>query len=68
MTSVRLGDGLEESGRGAFRECRSVRRIVVPRAVKAIIHHAFSGSSGLSTVILNDGLGEIGFRSFHNCA
>ena len=38
-----------------------------PPCRQGVNHHTFMGFSGLTTVILNDGLEEIGYRAFHNC-
>ena len=41
LTTVVLGEGLEEIGAGAFCECTSLREIKIPPAVKAIKDRAF---------------------------
>jgi hypothetical protein len=36
LTVVKLGEGLEEIGERAFRDCTSLLEILIPPAVKAI--------------------------------
>jgi hypothetical protein len=47
---VILGEGLEEIGEGVFRGCSSLREMLIPHAVKAIMGDAFCGCSELSAV------------------
>lgn len=46
---------------------RSLQHIVTSPAAKVIGNHAFFDCSGLTTVILNDGLEEIEEYIFFNC-
>ena len=41
LTSVKLGEGLEEIGEEAFCGCELLQRIVIPPAVRAIKDAAF---------------------------
>ncbi len=59
MTSVTLGEGLEEIGKGAFRDCRLLG-IITPNAVKMIKEGAFSNCADMTDVTLGKGLEEIG--------
>ena len=54
--TVTLGNGLDEIGEEAFRECLSLRHIKIPNAIKKIKDYAFSWCMGLTTAILSDGL------------
>ncbi len=60
-----LNDELGEIGEGAFAQCTLLVRIVITPAVRAIKDSAFFGCLGLTTVILNNGLEEIGKYAFH---
>ena len=59
LTTVVLGEGLEEIVAGAYCECSSLREIKIPPAVKAIKDRAFAHCSQLN-VNLGEGLEEIG--------
>jgi hypothetical protein len=77
LTTVILSDGLEEIGMYAFNGCTSLVHITIPPAatvidktafpVRVIKNGAFFGCSGLMTVILSDGLDEIGVHAFARC-
>ena len=60
MTAI-LGDGLEEIRAGSVVNCMSFALINIPPTVRAIKSKrgAFSGCSGLTTVILNNRMEEI---------
>jgi hypothetical protein len=53
--------------RVAFTWCTSIVHIAIPPAVRAIKDGAFSYLSGLTTVILNNGLQDIGELAFLEC-
>ena len=61
-------NGLEEIGEDAFCKYRSRQRIDIPPAIRAIKDGAFYDCSGLTTVILGNGLEEIGESAFDGCA
>lgn len=62
LTSVRLPDGLEYIGIGAFTGC-SITALSLPESVKEIDDHAFSNSS-LTKINLPSGLKKIGNAAF----
>ena len=65
---MELHNGIEVIKDGAFYQCRSLREIFPPVSVRAIEYEAIAGCSGLTTVIFNDGLEEIGIGAFSGCA
>ena len=67
MTTMTLGEKLEESGECAFRECTLLREISIPHAVKAIKTGAFYQCTQLTAGILGEGLEEIGEWAFQKC-
>ena len=64
LTTLALGDGLEEIGRGAFEGCRSLQNIVIPNSVKRIENRAFWCCPQLTTMTLGNGLEEVGRHAF----
>ena len=48
----------------AFRECTSLYEIWIPPAIKSIKERTFSRCTQLTTVILGEGLEEIGEDAF----
>jgi hypothetical protein len=67
LTTVILSDGLEEIEANAFYGCRSLKRIEIPPAIKAIKGGAFHCCPGLTAAILGDGLKEIDANAFRDC-
>lgn len=67
LTTVIIGDGLEEIGERSFGYCRLLHRIVIFPAVKTIKQGAFLSCTGLTTVTLGDRLEEIGNGAFGYC-
>ncbi len=59
LTTVDLGEGVEEIGEGAFDECISLNEILIPPAVRAIKDNTFSGCSELTAVNCGERLKEI---------
>jgi hypothetical protein len=57
---VNLGEGLEEIGAGAFRECSTLHEITIPPTVKAIKDGSFSHCFQIMIANLGEGLEEIG--------
>lgn len=68
LTTVDLGDGVEEIGESAFRCFRLLVSIVIPPSVKLIKDEAFSDCDGLTAVTLGAGLEEIGGHAFSRCS
>jgi len=47
LVEVELHDGLRSIGEGAFNECSSLLRIIIPPSVSDILYRAFSGCTAL---------------------
>ena len=63
LTEISLPESLEELGEGAFMYASSLKNVTVPAAVKALEDNVFF-AAGLETLILSDGLAEIGTSVF----
>ena len=67
-----FGDGLEEIGEGAFYDCNSLTKVVIPPSVKKIGDRAFSGNSigkynSIKDVTISNGVEIIGEGAFSSC-
>jgi hypothetical protein len=58
------GKGLEKTGNMAFLGCISLHEITNLPAIRAIKNHTFNRCLKLKTVILGEGLEEIGEEAF----
>ena len=67
LSTVVLGEGLEEIGANAFEHCTSLQRIVIPHTVKLIRPRSFNGCAQLTNVQLNERLRIIGKEAFGGC-
>ena len=67
ITSITLGNGIEEIMMGAFATT-NITSITIPSSVKKIGDGAFFNNTKLKTLTLNSGLEEIGAWAFQNDA
>ena len=68
LAEVELCEGLVKIGKGAFKDCKYLKRISkIPSTVKDIAAEAFSGCEELVEVELCEGLEEIGYAAFSYC-
>ena len=55
-------------GKGAFRKCTGLIRIVIPNSVTSIGDEAFRGCTGLKSVVIPNSVTSIGYRAFYECS
>ena len=55
-------------GKGAFRKCTGLIRIVIPNSVTSIGDEAFRGCTGLKSVVIPNSVTNIGYRAFYECS
>lgn len=54
-------------GEGAFLECETLERVVLPYTVTQIDNQAFAGCTALKEVVLSDNITQIGTEAFAQC-
>ncbi len=54
-------------GNSAFKNCTSLKAIVLPSTIKRIDNYAFKGCGTLTTITLPSGLEYIGYAAFMGC-
>ena len=64
MKDVVLGDGVSQIGQGAFENCVSLSRVVIPATVATINSDTFLNCSSLSEVVLRQGYTTIDGTAF----
>ena len=67
LRSVTIGGTVRRLGKGAFRQCGRLERIVIPDSVTDIAEGAFAGCIALSEVTLGASLYRIGEKAFSGC-
>jgi len=50
-----------------FRECNSLKKVVLPTSLRYLDSYAFSGCQNLEEIVLPDGLIRIDHQAFYNC-
>lgn len=68
VTEVRLGNGLDISGTGAFYNFQSLTTIVLSNGITSIGRNAFVSCSKLKCVIIGDGVTSIDSFAFQGCS
>jgi hypothetical protein len=67
LTTVTLGDGLEEIGEKAFMDCRFLEETTELNTIKRIKDWAFFNCFSLTAVTFGEGTEEIGRFAFSSC-
>lgn len=62
------GKTVWEIGRGAFRDCVTLKSIIIPECVNSIGENAFRGCTGLTDVNLPKGIQSIDSGTFQGCS
>jgi len=65
--NFRIPDGFTKIAKNAFCYCNHLTSVTIPASVKTIDDNAFSDCSNLTTVVLEEGLEEIGWSAFAYC-
>ena len=66
VESVNVPNGVTKIGESAFRQCPNLKEVNVSGEVEYIDTWAFEGSKNLATVVLEEGVKEIGGSVFSN--
>ena len=66
-THVRIADGVETIGIGAFYQCEALASVIIPKSVTSIDDCAFSGCELLASVVIPKGVTRIGKCAFYEC-
>lgn len=67
LVGIELNEGLTEINADAFKNCKGLKKVVIPSTVTSVGSSAFSNCESLKTVIFEEGFaGELGGGSFLN--
>lgn len=67
ITELTVAEGVTKIGESAVRDCKKLRRVILPSSISEIHSYAFSGDSVLEYVRLGIGLSKIGTGVFGLC-
>ncbi len=68
IENIVIGEGkFEYIAEGAFRECKNLRSIELPKSLKGIGNLAFAYCGRLKSIVLNDNISTIPFGCFYQC-
>jgi len=67
LKSVKISEGVETIGEGAFSQCSSLKEVEIPDSVEMIGAGAFSDCSSLKEVEIPDSVETIGKYAFGSC-
>ena len=67
LTTLNLGEDLQEVGNDAFNGCKNVTKLTFPDAITTIGSRAFQNCSSVTEVTVGKGLKSIGANAFLNC-
>ena len=72
LSAINIPEGVTSIGINAFTNCRSIQEITIPGTVNKMETWdncwAFSGCSGLKTIILKKGVSVLGNNTFSSCS
>ena len=67
LTTLNLGEDMQEVGNDAFNGCKNVTKLTFPDAITTIGDRAFQNCSSVTEVTVGKGLKSIGANAFLNC-
>ena len=59
--------GISKIPDGAFKDCKSISKVIFPKSIKAIGVEAFSGCSGMASVNIPNGVTVVDNSAFYGC-
>ena len=68
IEKVIIEDGITNTGRYAFVECRSLTNIEIPSSVTSIGYDAFRNCSSLTSIVIPNSVTSIGYEAFYGCS
>ena len=66
-TFVRVPDGVEVIGKGAFKGCTSIEEVILPENITDIMKDAFKGCRNLKKINFPSKLTHVGDYAFYRC-
>ncbi len=67
VTRVNIPESVEEIGFDAFRDCRQLAEVKLPKGLKTLEHSAFAGCLLLTEISIPEGVKSIDYATFLGC-
>lgn len=67
LETIKLGDNVTSISRDTFRECKTVKNIIVCDSITKIADYAFDDCTNVESITLPETLSSIGYHAFYNC-
>lgn len=68
ITKAELPASVTTIGKNAFRDCRKLASVTIPKGVAEISQHAFYGCNGMTKLTIEDGVKVVGYEAFMGCS
>lgn len=68
VTKADLPASVTTIGKNAFRDCRKLASVTIPKGVAEISQQAFYGCNGMTKLTIEDGVKVIGIEAFKGCS
>ena len=68
ITKADLPASVMTIGKNAFRDCRHLASVTIPKGVAEISQQAFYGCNGMTKLTIEDGVKVIGLEAFKGCS
>ena len=67
VTEVTIPEGIEEIGKGAFKNCKELTKVTLPSTLETICTGAFEGCTSLRSIKFPEGVKTIQRNAFNGC-
>lgn len=67
VQKVKLGKNVRKIGKGAFKNCKKLKKVTFPSKMQTLGSEAFSGCVKLGSVSLPSAVKTVGAKAFKNC-
>ena len=67
VTEVTIPEGIEDIGKGAFKNCKELTKVTLPSTLETICTGAFEGCTSLRSIKFPEGVKTIQRNAFNGC-
>ena len=67
LVYITLSPNIKVLPKGAFKECKSLKKVIFPKKLKVIKQYAFSGCSNMEKLVIPDSVEKMDKQAIYNC-